>query len=249
MNLYLNNTVTALLITVTQCGGAIADSACGPLSLGGFGPFDYRSEKHKNVGGIEFRPGSSEHQAILDMVQGAHFKPEIEALLYGKTRDSTPGGDIAYTLHALPNNHRALVATMRYGEKLKTEHPKDMRFSVECYFDRAVRFAPDDAIVRMLFAQFLISKNRQPEAMQQLVYAENLAGVNGFTHYNIGLIYFDSGAHEKALQQAQQATALGFPRPDLEQKLRAAGKWQDAAPELKSQALEAPAAAASEPKP
>lgn len=249
MNLYLKNTAAAIIITLSQYGVAISDTTCGPLSLGGFGPFDYRSEKHKNIGGIEFRPGSSEHQAILDMVQGAHFKPEIEALLYGKTRDSTPGGDISYTLHSLPNNHRALVATMRYGEKLKTEHPKDMRFSVECYFDRAARFAPDDAIVRMLFAQFLISKNRRPEAMQQLLYAENIAGENGFTHYNIGLIYFDAGAHEKALQHAQRAAALGFPRTDLEQKLRATGKWREAAPELTSQPLEAPATAASEPKP
>ncbi|MGS0754202.1 tetratricopeptide repeat protein [Roseateles sp. GG27B] len=236
------------ILTFLLSHSALAQMDCGPLSMGQFGPFDYRPEKHRNVGGIEIAPGGSEHKAILSMVEGAHFKPEIEALLRGKTLDSTPGGDLGYTLHSIPNHHRALFAVMRYGEKLKTDRPRDLKFSVECYFERAVRFAPDDAIARMLFAQFLISKNRQPEAIQQLAFAENLAGENGFTHYNLGLIYFDAGAPEKALQKAHQAAALGFPRQDLEQKLRAAGKWQDAALEPSSQALVAPSETV-EPKP
>src|SRR6478609_9127069 len=108
----------ACLAALLAHASAFADAGeavCGPLKIG-FGPFDYRAEKHKFVTGIEAGDGN-QHRAILNMVEGAHFKPEIEALLYGKTRDATPGGDIAYTLHAIPNHHRALIATMRYGQK------------------------------------------------------------------------------------------------------------------------------------
>lgn len=235
---------TLFIITALFSHNSLALTDCGELKMGQFGPYDYRPEKHKHVGGIEYPPGGSEHQAILNLVQGAHFPPIVENLIRGNR--GYLGGDLGYTLTSLPNNHRALAAVMRYGEKLKTDHPPDMKFSVECYFDRAVRFAPDDAIVRMLFAQFLISKSRQPEAMQQLIFAKNLAGENAFTHFNIGLIYFDAGSYEKALEQAHQAAALGFPRPDLEQKLRAAGKWQDAASDVTATPLAVPVAA-SEP--
>ncbi len=226
-----------VLLPVAMQGALAADAGeatCGPLKLA-FGPFDYRADRHKWVSGIEAADGD-QHRSILNMVEGAHFKPQTEALLYGKTRESTPGGDIGYTLHAIPNNHRALIAVMRYGKKLKTDRPPDMLYSVECYFDRAVRFAPDDAIVRMIFAQYLASKSRQPEAVRQLEVAEGLAAENGFTHYNVGMVYLEIGEPDRALKQAYRAAALGFQRTELEQSLRKAGKWQDP-----------PAAAASAP--
>lgn len=231
------------LAALMLCAGAQAQAqwTCGPMQIG-FGPYDYRPDRLRNAQGIEAKDGS-QHKAILSMVEGAHFKPEIEALLHGKTRDSTPGGDIAYTLHAIPNHHRALIATVRYGAKLKTDHPRDMRFSVPCYFERAVRFAPDDPIVRMLYAQYLKDKDRQAEALGHLDVAVGLAADSAFTHYNIGLVYLEVGAPDKALQQAHRARALGFPRTELEQKLREAGKWQD--PEPASAAASDAAAAAT----
>lgn len=222
------NRILVGLLTLLLGTTAHAEWTCGPWKIA-YGPYDYRADRLKNAEGVEAKDGS-QHKAILSMVESAHFRPEIEALLYGKTRDSTPGGDIAYTLHAIPNHHRALLATVRYGAKLKTDHPRDMMFSVPCYFERAVRFAPDDPIVRMLYAQYLAEKSQQTQALGHLDVAVGLAADNAFTHYNLGLVYLEVGAPEKALQQAHRARALGFPRLELEQKLRTSGKWQDPAP-------------------
>lgn len=197
--------------------------ACGPLG-GGYGPFDYRTERGHN----------------LKIVEMAHFTAAVEALIRGNTSE-TPAGDIDYTLRAFPNHHRALVSVMRWGEKTKSPQPRGLRYSVECYFHRAVQFRPDDAIVRMLFATFLYSKERTPEAMLQLETATDLAKDNPFTHYNIGLVYLDMKAYDKALSAAHRAYGLGFTRPDLKDALIAAKKWT----EPPEQPAESPKPAAS----
>ena len=188
------------------------DSACGSLSQGaGYGPFDYRTDKPK-----------------LGIVEQFHFTPVVEALIRGST-STLPGADLDYTLRAIPNHHRALMAVVRYGEKMKSPKPSGTGYSVECYFDRALRFRPDDKIVRMIYATFLSKNARTPEAIQQLEQAAASAADNAFSHYNIGLVYFDLKDYDKALAQAHKALALGFPRTDLRDQLRSVGKWSEPA--------------------
>lgn len=182
---------------------------CGPLA-NAFGPFDYRTEK-----------GNS-----LYLVESAHFTPGVEALIAGNT--TYIGGDIDYTLRAFPNHHRALMAMIRLGEKEKTTQPRASRYSVECWLVRAVQFKPDDTIARLIYATFLGKNARVPEAMQQLEQANTLAKDNAFTHYNIGLVYFDLKQYDKSLAQAHTAYGLGFPQPGLRDQLKAAGKWKEA---------------------
>lgn len=201
-------------------------SACGSLD-NGFGPYDYRTERGPN----------------LRLVEGAHFTAAVEGLLRGHTAKS-PGGDLDYTLRAYPNHHRALMSVMRYGEKLNTPHPRDLRYSVECYFDRAVRFRADDPIVRMIFATFLGHQKRMPDALKQLETARELAKDNAFTHYNIGLIYLDLKEYDRALAQAHTAYALGFTQTALREGLVAAGRWKDPEPSAPA-AASAPARTAS----
>lgn len=112
---------------------------CGSLK-NGFGPYDYRSDR-----------GPS-----LELVESAHFTQQVEMLINAKT--GYIGGDLDYTLRAYPNHHRALMSTMRYGEKTKSEKPPSMSYTVECYFDRAIRFRPDDPISRMIYAMYLAKK-------------------------------------------------------------------------------------------
>ena len=118
---------------------------------------------------------------------------------------------------------------MRYGERSKTAIPKDMRYSVECYFERAIRFRPDDAISRMIYSMYLAKNGRNTDAVRQLDLAA--AGAedkeNAFTHYNLGLNYFDLKEYGKALAQAHKSYALGFIQPALRDKLKEAGKWTD----------------------
>lgn len=183
---------------------------CGSLrSVGQYGPYDYRTDLDK-----------------LPIVLGAHFTPEVEALVRGKT-SVWPGNDIDYTLRAIPNNHRALLAMMRLGEKENTPQPRGAHFMVECYFQRAIAFRSDDAIVRMIYSTYLNSKARIPDANAQLETAITLAKDNGFTHYNIGLHFFELKNYDKALAQAHRAMALGFGRTDLREQLAQVGKWTD----------------------
>ena len=197
------------LFAATPAFAQSGSPACGELG-NGFGPYDYRTERGEN----------------LRLVEGAHFLPYIEALVRGKT-STTPGPDIDYTLRAFPNNHRALMAMMRLGEKEKTPKPFGSRYSVECWFERAVLFRPDDTTVRMIFSTYLSKNRRVPEAVAQLGQATAMAKDNSFTHYNIGLVYFDMKIYDKALAQAHRALALGFTRIELRDLLEKAGKWQE----------------------
>lgn len=206
----------ALVVCVPAAAPALAQAGigCGPLyAPGQYGPYDYRTDRDK-----------------LPIVLGAHFTPEVEALIRGKT-SARPGGDIDYTLRAIPNNHRALIAMMRLGEKEKTPQPSGSRYSVQCWFERAITFRPDDAVVRMIYSSFLGKQGRLPEANAQLELATVHAKDNAFTHYNIGLHYFDLKNYDKALAQAHKAIALGFSQTALRDQLHQLGKWSDPPPD------------------
>jgi hypothetical protein len=182
-------------------------AACGDLNINSVSPWDYRTDR--NV--PDFRT-----------VEIHHFGPEIEALVKGGSGGL--GGDLSFVLRRIPNHHRALVSLIKYGERWKNYN---LEYSVECYFDRAVRFRPDDTVVRGLYAQYLERKNRRSEAIRELDAAVDHAGNNAFSHYNIGLVYLELGQFDKALARAHRARELGFERPDLENRLKRAGKWRE----------------------
>lgn len=203
-------------------------NACGPLAAS-YGPFDFRTDRES-----------------LPIVVGAHFTPEVEALIRG-TSNRLPGGDIAYTLRAIPNHPNALMAMMQLGEKEKTPKPVGSTYTVECWFERAIRFRPDDNMVRMIYTTYLTKNNRKPEAMQQLDFVLSTAKDNPFTHQNLGLLYFDLGEHQRALFQAHKAIELGLNRPGLREKLQAAGKWVEPVTASAEPTTAEPSAAASAP--
>ena len=229
-------TLAMALACALPAAAQMAPSQCGPLA-NAYGPYDYRTDKDK-----------------LPIVEKFHYTPEVEALIRGKSGHI--GGDLEYTLRAFPNHHRALISMMRLGDRVKAPRVPGAQYDVECYFVRGVAFRPDDVTARMLFATFLNSKNRKPEALKQLDFVQTLAANNPFTHYNLGLVYFDVGAFDKALSQAHRAQELGFLRPELAGKLKAANRWAESVPAPAASAGSAasvatpqasPAAAASSP--
>lgn len=203
----------ATLLTCTLAFGQTGPSGCGSLE-NSYGPFDYRAESG----------------AKLKIVEQYHFTPNIQSLVSGNS--ASLGSELDYTLKASPNHHRALMTMMRLGEKTKSPQPVGAQYSVECYFERALRFRPDDSTARMIYATFLAKKKREPEAIQQLETAEKAAGDNAFTHYNIGRIYFDIKNYDRALEQAHKAYALGFAQSTLRDQLKDVGKWKEPEPEL-----------------
>lgn len=218
MNAFLLRAAWALF-AVAGVLPAQAQNQCGSLQTH-YGPFDFRVHRDK-----------------LPVVENRHFTPEIASLIRGVTA-TTPGPDIEYTLRAFPNHVPALASLMRWARMKQTDHPKDLKYSVDCHFDRALRWRLDDVVVRMLFAQWLGETGRKERALQQLAQVEPQN--NPQTIYNLGLLYMQFGEIDKALQHAQEAMRLGFDTTLLEEQLRAIGKWRDPENEPAGDALVTP---------
>lgn len=185
---------------------------CGPLA-NHYGPFDYRLERDDK----------------LRIVERSHFTPQVEALIRGQG-SAYLQQDLNYVLRTAPNHHRALLSTIRMGARLKTTWVPMMDYSIECWLERAVRFAPDDTVARALYAQYLGSIKKAKQGVQVLDEGLEHAKDNPLSTYNFGLIYFELGDTERALKQAHRALELGDTRPQLADLLKRAGKWREPGP-------------------
>ena len=196
-----------LAICIVPAWPVFADEAtCGSLK-NATGPFDYRKPDVDN----------------LRMVHEFHFTPEVESLKEAKT--GYLGGDLDYTLRVFPNHHRALASMMALQFKAKTERPTGTHWPIPCYFDRAMRFAPDDGKVRMIYGVYLMRKDKTKDAIEEFKVAADLGEDSGNLHYNAGLAYFEVGDYAQSVEHAKKAYAAGFSLPGLKNKLVKAGKW------------------------
>ena len=195
-------------LTQSQMVFASADD-CGSLASvsGSYGPFDYRTATPKQI----------------KIVEDNHFTEDVETLKKGIT--GPLGAELGYTLYAFPNHPRALVAMMNLQFKRRTSHPLGAKYSVPCYFDRAIRFRPDDAAVRTIFGVYLARLGKYNDAAKEFETAASLGDDSGNLHYNLGLAYFELGDYEKSIMHAKKAYDLGFNFPGLKEKLSKAGKW------------------------
>jgi hypothetical protein len=205
---------------------------CGNPFVNHFGPYDFRTAP----------------AGTRKVVEDVHFTRGIETITQPKnTMFHEMAQDVEYTLNVFPNHPRALLTMSRLAERWKRDPAPGTRLTVECWFDRAVRFRPDDTVVRALYARFLHSRKRTDEGLHQLRTASELAGDNGLSHFNIGLMFVELGAHELALTSAHRALALGFPRTELADQIKAAGKWREPAPAQAAGPATAASEAASQP--
>ncbi len=189
-----------------NAGSVWAYDECGDLA-NAYGPYDYRTAKDKLV-----------------IVEGAHFTNDVEALRRGTT--GTLAGDIDYTLRASPNHHRALIAMINLGRNLKTEQPPGAKYTISCYLNRAIRFAPDDGVAYLIYGTYLMRTGNRTEAMRQLQTALSLDPDNANVHYNLGLAYFDLQDYPKARLHAKRAYEIGFAFPGLKKMLEGVGQWE-----------------------
>lgn len=161
----------------------------------------------------------------LAVVESFHFTPSVERLVKGNTGQL--GADISYTLEHFPNHHRALAAMSRLSLRDKNRKPNGARYTIECYFDRALRYRPDDARVHALFGSYLLALGQNDGALEQLEHAARLEPDNPTAHYNLGLLYLKKRDYEQARSSARKAYSMGFPLPGLKNKLAAAGEWRE----------------------
>ena len=199
----------AILIISIISTDLTAASYCGELQATGAGG-DYTN---------------SEYKRNLKTVEDHHFTPNVEKLISGSS--GTIGADLSYTLMMFPNHHRALAAFGKLSLRDKTLKPIGAKYSVECFFDRAIRFKPSDGLVRMIYGNYLLKAGQIDKATEQLKEAVNLQPENPNINYNLGLLYAQKKDYEQAKIYAKKAYELGFPLPGLKNKLMEAGKWED----------------------
>lgn len=156
---------------------------------------DYRNPQH-------YQPGS--------VVEKSHFTFETETTISGVAR-----ADLSYTLRRFPNHHRALYAMMR-NQQVSTDRAE---YSMDCYFRRAIYFAPDDEIVHMLYGMFYQEKSELEKSKEEYLIALNLKPNDAQINYNLALLYFEIEDYDAASKHAQIAYDAGHPLPGLRNKL------------------------------
>ncbi len=201
-------TYIATVILLLNASYSFAVPYCGHFKQQ-IGPFDYTNHEHR--------------EKHLHVVEFHHFDKNVENLISGMT--GTIGADLQFTLMMFPNHHRALVSMSKLAIRDKTNKPEGARYSVLCYFDRAIRFNPNDATVRYVFSSYLLETNKFDMALEQLDIASKLEPDNPAIQYNLGLLYFQKKDYDKAAHFAKKAYSKNFPLPGLKNKLSSVGKW------------------------
>jgi tetratricopeptide (TPR) repeat protein len=207
------NKITWMAVLLVAFSGQAfaAKNYCGDLK-NGYGPFDYRTP---------------EDAQSREMVTSAHFTEEVAAGIKGNT--GPIGGDLDYTLRAIPNHPGALAVMGNLALAGKTSTVPGSRYPVECYFERAMRFQPNDSAVRAGYANYLFKLGNTDRALQMYRAAAELSPDDPAINYNLGLMYLKMKDYDNANKFAKKAYALGFPLPGLKNLLVAAGKWTDTA--------------------
>ena len=198
----------ALFLLATLAGSARAE--CPPFV------------RH-NTSGDYSDPADRERLVVIETF---HFTPAVASLSHGAS--GSLGADIGYTLEHFPNHTKALVALVKLGRRDKTGQPYGARYTIDCFFTRALGFAPNDPALRMVYGGYLLGNGNDDAALVQLREAARIAPDNATTSYNLGLLYVKRRDFASARTYAWKAYGQGFPLPGLKKQLLAAGQWQEA---------------------
>ncbi len=174
---------------------------------GHFGPFDYRDPSARN--------GTPSNPSPLELVDSAHFTPEVATLTRGNS-STIIEQDINYTLLSFPNHHRALQTLADFGLRKKSSTSQFLTYTIPCYFIRAKHFAPTDGMVDAVYAYYLANLNQKDMAHQEAEEALKKANNNPRVYYHTGLAYYYLGEYEKAKECSNQAKKLGSKAVGLE---------------------------------
>ncbi len=182
----------------------------------GFGPYDYRTNKDS-----------------VAMVGKFHFDATKQRqALEG---DPTIWGGMHYTLRRIPNWPQALYLFGVWEHKMEQSHPKVLRdlaltndeyMPVKCYFENAMRFAPDDLNVLTAYARVLHVRGQLDEALEAFQKVAERGPESPEAHYNLGLAYYSMKKYAESAQAARRAYELGYPKNDLKKMLARAGHWK-----------------------
>jgi tetratricopeptide (TPR) repeat protein len=185
------------------------------LGPGFYGPYDYTNPTHV--------------REKLPVVEEYHFNSDIENLT-GTMPGGTMGAHLWYVIRSFPNHHRALNSMGKLWRRHRREGtiPEgiDPGKTPEYLFDRAMRFSPQDAGVRLIYGIHLHKLGNLDEALKLYQEAAQIQPNLAEAHYNMGLLYMEKRNYVLANEYAHKAYQLGFPLPGLRNKLIAVGAWK-----------------------
>jgi tetratricopeptide (TPR) repeat protein len=178
---------------------------CGDL-FNSTGPWDYRIRTPARE--YDFRD-----------TKRNHYDPAVDRMRAGEYTQRVMH-DIDFLLRVFPNHYMALQLVQEY------ERGGGKRFAyraVDCYFDRARRFAPDDVNVVIMEGSYFSKRKDLKRARESYEDALLMAPDSTDVNYNVGLFYAQVGEYDKALACAKLAYGRGYPLPGLKTKLEKAG--------------------------
>lgn len=222
---WLQITLCVVGVTILPArNGHAGEHDCGPIR-NYLGPFDYQDPQSRV-------PTGADPMGLVKRVENVHFQDEMKALNVKRFGVDRLAGEFAYTLRMFPNHPEALYAMSKLeklaGGKLPQTsvsgiNPFTPKISAYCFFDRAIRFKPEDPHVHYMHAIHLHDRKKLSEARKAYAEAERL-GIEGPNfYYNYGLLLTDLKDWETARSYAQKAYAGGFVLEGLRRKLVQAG--------------------------
>jgi tetratricopeptide (TPR) repeat protein len=176
------------------------------------------------VGPLDYYAKDTDTLRLLANVEANHFNDEVRTLRGGQT-SAGPMGDLDYVLRAIPNHPEALSAVARYQAQ---GGPKGRFRTAECYFDRAIRFKPNDPTVRMLYGIYLARADQTTRALEQYEAALAISPDYAEAHYNMGLLLVKLGRLDEARAHAEKAYRAGYPLEGLRNQLIRLNAWKPA---------------------
>ncbi len=196
----------------------IYDPTCRSMeAIGRVPPSDYRKATQRQ----------------RELVEKYHFNEHYMAYRNGKSKFQkqvdrvieTPSAGFNYTLWAFPNHPQALAAMEDLGYRGKTENPQGSELKVHCYFQRAIRVAPDDIIVRALYGYYHARRNQPQEARKQFSLADANSGKSDRNVQSyLAWGYIQIGDLDAAVVHASRAYELGYQLPGLKDRLAKLGR-------------------------
>lgn len=212
MNIYMLTTL-ALLALAQEASGAVSENAVR-LQCG--------TARDVTVTDYRLKDTTSALQWAIEDVKQNHLDPAVQSLNDGNF-SSAVLSDISFILNHWPNHYPALQALIRYEVGGGKEVPY---YPIDCYFEAARQFVPDDANVLVLYGLYRYKSGDNDHAEMYWRQALQVESNSADAHYNLGLLYVEQGRYNDALEHAVKAYSLGYPLPGLKNELIRAGYWE-----------------------
>jgi tetratricopeptide (TPR) repeat protein len=191
---------------------------------------------HNSTGPHDFRDPDPARRWDVNDTWKNHYDPAITRMNQGEFSQRVMH-DIDFLLRVFPNHVPALRLLMdfeRGGGKLAAYR------TVDCYFDRARRFASDDVPIVLLEAAYFKKKGNNKRARESYEDALLMLPESADVTYAAGLFYADVGEYPRAVELAKMAYGRGYPLPGLQRKLAEHGYHVEMEEETTAAAVKPP---------